>query len=522
MRTAYIFVDIYKGVSMRLNIDILSDYLGERCLGTRGSGCGCWGGTRNLRGVLPLSAAGEEPDDAILYVASGEELGRGVSAAHLAITGPGAEKVAGHLPNGTTSIVTDYPSEDVLLTVLHEAFEHYRGWDEEMLCAVADRKGLDELVRIASAELASPVALIDSSYSLVTWAGEFRGSYSGTVWEDMLGKGRPSTYWYLNEATDVKLSLMDPTLEPVLVRPVRERGHSHLFAKIPVQGSLFGLLAQVDVNHPFTPGQAALLLQARDRIMQAIVADAASGRHADPLDHCLRLLLSGERVEETTLRFHLGRAGWKVTGGMRVVVVPKPTWISDDESTAFVMQTMQALPTSVALFFDESVVGLIGKDAHLSDKLAKVAALYGTLAIESSPIKTVAELRGAYLQCLEGADLARKRGMDGLVRCADLFGAWLGERVAEDAAAWAWCDARLRDLAASGERGCEQVRCLYEFLLSGGNFARAAKALFLHCNTLRYRIERLGEELGINVAALDADATLRLAVSCATAYQHLI
>ena len=65
-----------------------------------------------------------------------------------------------------------------------------------------------------------------------------------------------------------------------------------------------------------------------------------------------------------------------------------------------------------------------------------------------------------------------------------------------------------------GDAGRELVRCLRAYLLAGGNIARAARELYVHRNTLIYRIGKLSRVLGIDVTALDGNTTMYYLCSC--------
>jgi purine catabolism regulator len=49
---------------------------------------------------------------------------------------------------------------------------------------------------------------------------------------------------------------------------------------------------------------------------------------------------------------------------------------------------------------------------------------------------------------------------------------------------------------------------LFEYLLSNGNQAEAAKRLFIHPNTLRYRLAKISDMLGVNLDDAAVRATL--------------
>jgi len=74
--------------------------------------------------------------------------------------------------------------------------------------------------------------------------------------------------------------------------------------------------------------------------------------------------------------------------------------------------------------------------------------------------------------------------------------------------------ARLLDplLAYDSEHGTELVRTLEVFLDCSGSWTKAAETMFVHVNSLRYRIRRIEELTGRDLGSLEDQAALLLAL----------
>jgi sugar diacid utilization regulator len=78
-----------------------------------------------------------------------------------------------------------------------------------------------------------------------------------------------------------------------------------------------------------------------------------------------------------------------------------------------------------------------------------------------------------------------------------------------------FCHPAILALWESGEESSQElVRCLYHYLLNGGNLAAAAKALFVHRTTLIYRLEKLSGILETDLKALSPEQTFFYLLSC--------
>lgn len=68
--------------------------------------------------------------------------------------------------------------------------------------------------------------------------------------------------------------------------------------------------------------------------------------------------------------------------------------------------------------------------------------------------------------------------------------------------------------AAWLDDGDQALSYLTTYLLHGQNIAQTARALYINRNTLEYRIRRLEERIGYDLASMDEQEQLRLLFSC--------
>jgi DNA-binding PucR family transcriptional regulator len=81
-----------------------------------------------------------------------------------------------------------------------------------------------------------------------------------------------------------------------------------------------------------------------------------------------------------------------------------------------------------------------------------------------------------------------------------------------------FCHPAILELQESGdEKQQELVRCLYHYLLNGGNLVTTAKVLFVHRNTLIYRLEKLSNILQCDLKKQTPDQIGFYLLSCVIA-----
>lgn len=407
---------------------------------------------------------------------------------------------------------------ELLANLLLQVKEWFDAWDEELLCAIVQHESDKNVLDIASRALVNPIALFDSSSALVTYAGSLDDDHKGTIWDVVIGKGyTPMSYYTKEERESFNRQFVNAE-RLASIRPARNPTNENITATVTVEGTAYAYLSQVDIVMPFSRAQRSLLLHIRDRFQEMAVAGMGTKQHKKPLEHCVRLILEGDKLAPSMIGFHLGQRGWKLNDSYRVVVCPCP-----DASNIkyYLMRFATLLPSILMVDFEGSIVCMLNSRERNEDALAKSRAqldpidgidLYG----ESSEFDDFMALRSHYRQAVDAIEEGRRDSAKGLVCFDDCFMAHLhhlidGPDVLEEYGS----PHLLTYLRHADESADEAVRSLYVYLLCGCNFTKAAKQLFMHRNTLEYRIDKLGSELDMDFAKLDADESFRAIFTCA-------
>lgn len=181
---------------------------------------------------------------------------------------------------------------------------------------------------------------------------------------------------------------------------------------------------------------------------------------------------------------------------------------------------LDAEPAQVAFFaeLDDHVLALAGAEGDGVERLAgRVRQLTGLRAGVSDPVDYRAVVEG-YRQAIQAVDTAQRIGA-AAVRFAELGGRGLLSLVrSEDARAFA--ESLLSPLMRHDAAGRgDLVRSLREWLGQHGQWDPAATRLGVHRHTLRHRIAKVAELLGVNLDSPGVRAELWLATEVVSADQ---
>ena len=220
-------------------------------------------------------------------------------------------------------------------------------------------------------------------------------------------------------------------------------------------------------------------------------------------------LVRGERSEELS-----GRAaalGWATSTPVLVLVGATPT--ATDDPHGAVRRTARSMRSEVLVgVHAEQLVVVLGRPDDLEDVAERVSDEFGAGAVVAGPIvdglARAGESAAAALAGLRAArawpEAPRPVHADALLAERALDGDPLARAALYDRVA--------APLQAAGGEVLETVRAV---LNSGGNLEASARAIFVHPNTVRYRLKRAAELTGLSATDPRGSWTLQVALALA-------
>ena len=220
-------------------------------------------------------------------------------------------------------------------------------------------------------------------------------------------------------------------------------------------------------------------------------------------------LVRGERSEELS-----GRAaalGWATSTPVLVLVGATPP--GDDDPHAAVRRAARSLGSEVLVgVHAEQLVVVLGRSEELEEVADRVSEEFGEGPVVTGPVVDglgrAGESAAAALAGLRAArawpDAPRPVSADALLAERALDGDPLARAALHDRVA--------APLEAAGREVLETVRAV---LASGGNLEASARAIFVHPNTVRYRLKRAAELTGVSVTDPRGNWTLQVALALA-------
>ncbi|GAA3551540.1 PucR family transcriptional regulator [Amycolatopsis ultiminotia] len=227
----------------------------------------------------------------------------------------------------------------------------------------------------------------------------------------------------------------------------------------------------------------------------------------------LSLLLEA-KLDEDTARAHLGTAGLHLPDNGVLILAIRDVSLHQVTATVDRLLADHDLPCFVAPHEQCAVVllpaGATGQLGEISSRVATEGR--AGAAVGWAPAGALSGIPEALRQALIAADVARRRNVP-LVEFGSLAGQVLSTHPDTRAVLAVLAESRLRPLADCDRRtGAELVTTLRAFLEHNGHGEAAAAALNVHRHTLRNRVERIGQLLGVDLGSAHVRAELLLSL----------
>jgi PucR family transcriptional regulator, purine catabolism regulatory protein len=369
---------------------------------------------------------------------------------------------------------------------------------------VLEERGLDEVVRALAAAIGGAVTVLGPRGETIA-AKQFRRQLPDDALEAVRAEvvQRSAALAADGSAEGGEFSPTHPELAGrALVLPVsiRGRGGPHAWLVAARDAGGLGDFERLILQQAVTVVALELMRQRamRDterRLAGDVLAEALTG-HLSEEELALRVRPFGVGDEAAVIVF---AAGGDEDGSATPAEGDLDRFLSDAGVPALVA-ARERLLCAVVDGRDESELLAIAERAR-----AALAPEHGALRAATSRPAPVGLLRRSFHEArcaLEASLLANGSSPKGVASYRDLGAFQLLLSLQDDEALRLYCDSVLGPLEdASGEYGDELLRSLAAFIEQNGQWEKAARELYCHRHTLRYRIRRVEELTGRDLSS---------------------
>jgi len=398
------------------------------------------------------------------------------------------------------------------LDAVNGLFTRFNRWSDEILRAIAAREDLQRIVDLTVPLVGNPLYIADMSFRMLASHADVLDEVDA-VWRYHHAY-RYLPYNVMKTLIDTgELDELNASNPARIFDPPRAFPQPQVCRAIGEEDNRLGFIFVLGLNSRVGIRECAIADFLGDALALVLREDTgylAMGRfyHA----HFLEEVIEGNLTDEKVIADQIRALGWDLKGDFQVFVLDAA---DDDDAVRHQLLAYLTALGSRCFVHDACIVALfgeVGKRGDLHAKLGEVVSSFNRYGALSERFERFMDLRLCYrqaefaLSCAErDQERARLRSYD------ESFLDHLSVRIGGLEPP---CIPIARLKAYDDEHGTELCRTLYVWLRCKCNTIATAELLYVHRNTINYRIERIHEIVDFDVD--EPDAYLRLLIALHT------
>lgn len=437
----------------------------------------------------------------------------------IAVTGHAAEVLR---QQGVTNGVLRCPNEmktEEAITTCQGILTEYLRWKQTVLTAILDKQSFGDVIETAAKPLRNPIAVFDVNMFVLA-----KSSYSGelppgTIW-DLLDRDQlfMSEFYEPGELEALSDSIALTASNAAVYHPRRDSSHTYYAQILYDKDTIIGTMGMVDVFAPISEGQMAWAEEVVQLLQIYLQYHQSYATQESPQTAFLRNVAERREFSPEDWQAGLQELYWKDSDDFFVgTFFRREPFLNELEVRSYMNLLALSLPASVCFFSGNRLhavfraVDYAPSDAAWRNEWQAFLKKYQLTCGLSYAFRGLVLLPDMLVQSRYAAQKAFERSVP-LELFSNVYSDYLSGLMTEHTPKESLIHPAVRELAAEG--GDQLIQCLYTYLLNGRSIADTARAMYVHRNTLIYRLGKIEEILGKELKTLTNDELLPLLASC--------
>lgn len=372
----------------------------------------------------------------------------------------------------------------------------------DLMEAILARKSLQEVTEILAEQLDNPVMLLDNNYKVLSTSAKITSE--DPQWQEVVGKGY-CTYEYVSRYFQTQTQVLGnmPILTGCFSSPIRR-----CFGRL-MDGSLqSGYILSIESQSPFDEKGVQYIKTAGKMLAAFLERVAKSVNEKNNWRNVLIQILEGHITEQGMLLDSLQY--FDICSGSRyyIMVFNMKTYRIDDTKEENIWKYIKGLNHhSISAWYQEDLVVLIENEAsvdlfcsQLQDKAAKLQE-WNVFCTVSDWFTDLGRIQFFYQQAKEterlAASLPEREYITFYddVRRMDILKSHPNQENVADLVGPEYMAIDTYDI----QHNTNYLETVYQYIVSGRSHGRTAAKMFVHKNTVSYRINKAKELFGLNL-----------------------
>lgn len=380
-------------------------------------------------------------------------------------------------------------------------------------------KGLQYIMEIGSGLLGNPIILGDVNYRLLAYSKD--DNINDPAWIEFRDKGYCSYDFTVKYGFEKWIEKEVESKAPVigdLGSPIYKR---RIFAKIVIGDAVVGHLAVLENNKPFSERD----LEITSYICGVISAEMQKNRdilntRGVMLENLIIDLLEGRIQNEEMALEKVRNLNWKPKEKLYVLSIKYNSYENTFPLITFIRDLLGGIVEGErAFFYDNHIIFIIGysKESSLKNEDFKALADFlkknGLCAGLSHGFENIFDLQKYFRQSIASITLGKRIGKEESLYLFEDYAVYnIIDMCCMQQDITDFCHPAILKLKDYDiKHKSDYVRSLYTYIVNMRNLICTADKLYVHRNTLSYRITKIQEITGVNLD--DDDVIMKLFVS---------
>jgi len=402
-----------------------------------------------------------------------------------------------------------FPLDTDVEKEIYACVNAYTEWKEQCLKTVVVSDTVNDVLEQCASILSNPIALFDDSLVMTAYAGKIPESIEGTIWEEVLKQGISRPEIYSKEEADLIARQLESGKKSFVWRSKLFHNQEHICAQVYRNDIPFGLLGSSDLYGGFSKGEILLVED-----VSSFISLFFSSNHSNPEEktsfYNIERMLNGLSVNETALIKSIEPLGWNIFDTYLVYSMRKGR-SNEYASSSWQKRMKKMFENALVIIHEDHLVLLVNTTKDHDFHAERMQKEFSFACGSSMPFRDLRKLHYSYIQSRIALSYAEENHT---IYFPSVFQSYVMESLSKVTEIRALCHPRVIELYEGDENDVTLAKNLRVYLGCGRNIADTARKLYIHRNTLLYRLEKLDAFFEKKLSEISEEEAFLIQMSC--------
>lgn len=406
----------------------------------------------------------------------------------------------------------------VILNKVQQIFEKYNEWEIRLADAVLRRVQIDDLLGIASELFPNPIALFDSSFSLIGHGGQIPDEFEDPIWKTVVTENYASVQNLPRDFREYYKKI--PKSRRIICYPAfpEKSDNRILMAHLMREDHIFAILAMDELCVPYEPCDLVILDTIRKWLEHSELVFRLAAISADNSSKVFLDLLDGRNITPALMDHLILTQGWQNCRKYVIIRMTSPNRVDEfnEKNAASFIRRLKSSDSNISPYYHQGeIVALMkcDRDYRSVDDLSEgFVSLVNTIGMHAGISLPFNSLSHIYEAGVQAGIALRYSDHELMVSFGKIYPLYMRDVLAVNGKTEYFTHPAIVYLHEQQKQ--DLLRTLYWYLETGMQLSETARILGIHRNTVSYRLETVEDLCSIDLQRITREESLHIRLSC--------